>query len=182
MIDMRINPDVVNPLLGYRLDPGEPGLASSSPASLSVIRVLSQETGNLMAFKKEAAQNGGYVVYSRISLNMQKRGSFLAAIAGKTEVMVVYKDKNKKDLDKNNNVFDKKDADKNIKKEQKIQKLEMLINRLKGYVNSEEDSEIKSDIENKIKILENQLIMLKLGNYISNQNDDILGMIFTAYF
>ncbi|WGS65049.1 hypothetical protein [Marinitoga aeolica] len=184
MINMKINPDSVNPLLGYRLDPGEPGLANSAPASLSIIRVLSQETGNLMAFKKEAARNGGYVVYSKISLDIQKRGAFLAAVAGKTQAMIIYKNKNSdNEENKNTSNIDNNKIDNNKnKKEQKIKKLEILIDQLKNYLNSESDPEIKSEIENKIKILENQLIMLKLGNYISNQNEEILGMIFTAYF
>ncbi|WP_129409479.1 hypothetical protein [Marinitoga lauensis] len=183
MINMKVNPDSVNPLLGYRLDPGEPGLANSAPASLSIIRVLSQETGNLMAFKKEAARNGGYVVYSKISLDMQKRGAFLAAVAGKTQAIIIYKNNNIGNKeDKNNSITNIKIDNNKNKKDQKIKKLETLINRLKNYLNSETDIEIKSEIENKIKILENQLIMLKLGNYISNQNEEILGMVFTAYF
>jgi flagellin-specific chaperone FliS len=181
MINLKINPDIVNPLLGYKLDPGEPGIASSAPASLSIIRVLQQETGNLLAFKKEALQNGGYVVYSKISLDMQKRGAFLAAVAGKTQARIIYKDKNSniKNKENLNNNIDNND-DKN--KDQKIKKLEMLIDRLKSYLISEKDNEIKSELENKIKILETQLLLLKLGNAVSNQTDEILGMIFTAYF
>ena len=76
---------ISNPVLGYRLDPGEPGIPYSAPASRSVLRVLSQEISNLLAFKKEALREGGYVVYSNIALDMRKRGSFLAAIAGRTQ-------------------------------------------------------------------------------------------------
>ncbi|MDN5337650.1 MAG: hypothetical protein PWQ20_720 [Thermotogaceae bacterium] len=79
----------LNPTLGYKLDPGEPGLAYSAPASRSIIRVLSQEVSNLIAFKNEALRKGGVVIYSKISLDMQKRGIFLAAVAGKTEVRIL---------------------------------------------------------------------------------------------
>jgi hypothetical protein len=79
---------ISNPVLGYRLDPGEPGIPYSAPASRSVLRVLSQEISNLLAFKKEALREGGYVVYSNIALDMRKRGSFLAAIAGRTQVYI----------------------------------------------------------------------------------------------
>ncbi|GAB6188654.1 hypothetical protein JCM30566_03930 [Marinitoga arctica] len=178
MINMKVNPDIVNPLLGYKLDPGEPGLPSSSPASLSIMRVLSQETGNLMAFKKDAAQNGGYVVYSKISLNMEKRGSFLAAIAGKTQVMIIYKNK----IDDENNNKVSKNVSKNMYRDRKIEKLKLLIDKLKKIVKFEKDFDIKKELENKIRFLENRLLMLNLGKYVSNQNDEILGMIFTAYF
>ena len=81
---------IENPVLGYKLDPGEPGIPYSAPASRSVLRVLSQEISNLIAFKKEALENGGYVIYGRISLDLRKRGSFLAAVAGKTQVYIYY--------------------------------------------------------------------------------------------
>ncbi len=85
---MRIDPNSFNPILGYKLDPGEPGLPYSAPASLSVIRVLSQELSNYMAFKKEAIQKGGYIIMGGIYLDLQKRGAFLAAVAGKTRVFI----------------------------------------------------------------------------------------------
>ncbi|KAF2957057.1 hypothetical protein [Marinitoga sp. 38H-ov] len=167
---MKINLD--NPILGYKLDPGEPGIASSSPASLSIIRVLSQETGNLIAFKKQAAVEGGYVIYSKISLDMQKRGAFLAAVAGKTEVKIAYNEKNKEIISDNQS----------NNSENKIKDLENLIKKLKSFMTNEDDPIIKKELKNKINILESQLLLLKLGNNINNQNELILGMIFTAYF
>ena len=83
---MRIDPNAFNPILGYRLDPGEPGLPYSAPASMSILRVLSQEVSNYLAFKKEALQKGGYIIMGGIYLDLQKRGAFLAAVAGKTRV------------------------------------------------------------------------------------------------
>ncbi|WP_052913147.1 MULTISPECIES: hypothetical protein [unclassified Marinitoga] len=182
MINMKINPNNINPILGYKLDPGEPGIASGAPASMSIIRVLSQETGNLMAFKKEAIQNGGYVIYSKISLDIQKRGAFLAAVAGKTQVMIAYKNKMDNSPKNDDNIIENNPNKLDNKKDDKIKRLEELINNLKNYIKTETDPDIKSELENKIKTLENKLLMLKLGNAISNQNDEILGMIFTAYF
>ncbi|APT75165.1 hypothetical protein XO10_01280 [Marinitoga sp. 1135] len=186
---MRINPDAVNPILGYKLDPGEPGLSTGAPASLSILRVLSQETSNLVRFKAEAAKNGGYIIYSKISLDMEKRGAFLAAVAGKTEVKVAYK-KSDDTLDPDNSNPLNPESDKDEKnslnptknKDKKLLEMEMLIKRLKNYAQSETDPIIKSELEEKIRSLENQLIMMKLGNTIISQNESILGMIFSAYF
>ncbi|MFN3284338.1 MAG: hypothetical protein ACK40Q_08930, partial [Pseudothermotoga sp.] len=79
-----------NPILGYRLDPGEPGLSHSAPASRSILRVLSQEISNWLAFKREAERNGGVIIQGGITLDLRKRGSFLAAIAGKTTAWIYY--------------------------------------------------------------------------------------------
>lgn len=81
---------VINPMLGYKLDPGEPGIPSSAPASRSVLRVLSQELANYMDFKKQAMENGGFIIAGGIFLDLQKRGSFLAAVAGKTKVWMYF--------------------------------------------------------------------------------------------
>ncbi len=83
---MRIDPTSFNPILGYKLDPGEPGLAHSAPASMSVLRVLNQEISNYIAFKKEAMEQGGFIISGGIYLDLRKRGGFLAAVAGKTRV------------------------------------------------------------------------------------------------
>ncbi|MEJ5257578.1 MAG: hypothetical protein WHS64_04940 [Fervidobacterium sp.] len=79
---------IVNPTLGYKLDPGEPGIPSGAPASQSVLRVMSQEFANYIDFKKQAAEQGGVIISGGIYLDMQKRGSFLAAVAGKTKVLI----------------------------------------------------------------------------------------------
>ncbi|HOJ87835.1 MAG TPA: hypothetical protein PLP64_03670 [Pseudothermotoga sp.] len=81
---------VQNPILGYKLDPGEPGLSHSAPASRSILRVLSQEISNWLAFKREAERNGGVIIQGGITLDLRKRGSFIAAIAGKTTVWIYY--------------------------------------------------------------------------------------------
>jgi len=64
-------------MLGYKLDPGEPGIPSGAPASQSVLRVLNQELANYMDFKKQAAEQGGFVIGGGIYLDLRRRGSFL---------------------------------------------------------------------------------------------------------
>ncbi|ONN27196.1 hypothetical protein XJ44_05275 [Thermosipho affectus] len=77
---------ISNPMLGYKLDLGEPGLSHGAPASRSVLRVLNQELSNYFAFKRKAEKEGGYIISGGIYLDIRKRGSFLAAVAGKTKV------------------------------------------------------------------------------------------------
>ncbi len=79
---------MVNPALGYKLDPGEPGVPFGAPASQSIARVMSQEYANYIDFKKQAAEQGGIIISGGIYLDIQKRGSFLAAVAGKTKVLI----------------------------------------------------------------------------------------------
>jgi len=135
---------LVNPTLGYRLDPGEPGLAYSAPASRSILRVLSQEVSNLVAFKKEAMREGGYVVYSNISLDLRKRGSFLAAVAGRTQVLV-YKPVER------------------IIEEDTRREIEDKINQLRAQLMRETNPLIKERLEEDIRRLEIALTVLKSG-------------------
>lgn len=135
---------LVNPTLGYRLDPGEPGLAYSAPASRSILRVLSQEVSNLVAFKKEAMREGGYVVYSNISLDLRKRGSFLAAVAGRTQVLIY------------------KPAER-ILEEDTRREIEDKINQLRAQLMRETNPLIKERLEEDIRRLEIALTVLKSG-------------------
>ncbi|MDI3517657.1 MAG: hypothetical protein PWP09_1723 [Thermotogota bacterium] len=83
-----MNVDRVNPRLYYKLDPGEPGLANSAPASMSILRVAGQELANYLAFKRQAEREGGFIIGGGIRLDLQKRGPFLAAVAGRTHVWI----------------------------------------------------------------------------------------------
>lgn len=84
------NPIIANPKLRYKLDPGEPGMATPTPASNSVAKVATHEATNIRRFRREAAEDGAIVVYSQIALNMQYAGSFLAATSGKSKALVIY--------------------------------------------------------------------------------------------
>lgn len=81
---------VSNPTLGYRLDPGELGLWNSVSAGRSILRVLTQEISNWLYFKRKVEREGGVIIQGGISLDLRKRGSFLAAVAGRTTVWVYY--------------------------------------------------------------------------------------------
>lgn len=81
---------VSNPTLGYRLDPGELGLWNSASAGRSILRVLTQEISNWLYFKRKVEREGGVIIQGGISLDLRKRGSFLAAVAGRTTVWVYY--------------------------------------------------------------------------------------------
>ena len=80
---------IINPTLHYRLDPGEPGLATPTSASRSIAKVATHEATNIRRFRKEAAEEGGVVLYSYIYLNLQFQGSFLAAVSGKSKALVI---------------------------------------------------------------------------------------------
>jgi len=150
---MLINFDSLNPTLGYKLDPGEPGLAYSAPASRSVIRVLSQELSNLIAFKNQALREGGVVIYSKISLDMQKRGMFLAAVAGKTEVKIYIPGDERKTFSNDNSMlYNLQGTDES----QKF-KLEKLKHLLELKLLTEKDPEKLQEIENKLMLIESIL-------------------------
>ncbi|MFN4223354.1 MAG: hypothetical protein ACK4E1_00885 [Fervidobacterium nodosum] len=124
---------IVNPTLGYKLDPGEPGIPSGAPASKSVLRVLGQELANYMDFKKQAMEKGGFIIAGGIFLDMQKRGSFLAAVAGKTRVlMYIPGEKNQVNgkPEQQNNQFDTIDFESDLKKSKIEQKIDELYRKL----------------------------------------------------
>lgn len=93
MMINKVNTRALNPVLHYKLDPGEPGLATPTRASQSVAKVATHEGTNIRRFKREAAEDGAIVVYSQISLNMQQAGGFLAATSGKSKALVIYPSK-----------------------------------------------------------------------------------------
>ncbi|MGC9052848.1 MAG: hypothetical protein ACP5KS_03080, partial [Candidatus Hydrogenedens sp.] len=73
-----LNTNIVNnPLTFYRLDPGEPGVAPPTPASLSAFTVFSQEARNRQRLKAEALIEGKEVVFLNTEYKLRKNGSFL---------------------------------------------------------------------------------------------------------
>jgi len=146
---------IENPILGYKLDPGEPGIPYSAPASRSILRVLSQEISNLMAFKKEAVRNGGYVIYGRISLDLRKRGSFLAATAGKTQVYIYYPGREEKTSEQRFYLPQIKNTS--------VRELERKINELERKYHSSSDPFERQNIRRNIIRLRLALNALKSG-------------------
>ena len=148
-----IDAKIYNPILNYKLDPGEMGVANPSTAMLSVEHVAGHETGNVGRAYAEAAANGGYVVYSAITLDMRKRGMFLAAVAGKTTVKIYYP-KGKRKIKQEN-------ATSAVEK-----RLEQALSVLKGRLTSEKNEYIKEKIKRRISEIDNALTMIRNGKFM----------------
>ncbi len=155
---MRIDPTSFNPILGYKLDPGEPGLAHSAPASMSVLRVLSQELSNYLAFKKEAMREGGFIIGGGISLDLRKRGGFLAAVAGKTKVWMYIPGKNGAKSPEGGSTNENLE----IGRGEILRRIERLRNRLAMT----QDPMERERLEREISILEMALNGLKIALYL----------------
>jgi hypothetical protein len=98
---MNMNPVLNNPYLGYKLDPGEPGLLTKAKASESTLRVTAQEQRNLDRLVTEAVQEGRVVVWAGITYQPTIGGSFMGTAAGHTTVISVEKPENKTALSSN---------------------------------------------------------------------------------
>lgn len=79
---------MINPVNYYQLDPGEFGMALPATASDSAIKVIGHEIGNLNRFRMQAMQEGGTLVYAKISVTTQLEGPLLAVVSGKTDVEI----------------------------------------------------------------------------------------------
>lgn len=85
---LRIGSLISDPRIGYRLDPGEPGVLRGASASTSTLRVVEQEQRNLNRFRSRAVQEGKTVVFANIEYLRQFRGSFMATVGGETRVVL----------------------------------------------------------------------------------------------
>ncbi|WP_121957849.1 hypothetical protein [Petrotoga sp. 9PWA.NaAc.5.4] len=152
MIDS-INFQDYNPYLGYKLDPGEPGLANSSPASLSILRVAAHEAGNINQFKSQAIKNGGVVIYSDIELKFEKRGGFLAAVAGKSKAVILYKKESEYSTSNPEKLAFNQQQDQ--EKSEKIKEnIEKEIEKLRYQLLSETDPQKREELLIKLQDLE----------------------------
>ncbi len=79
-----------DPYMYYRLDPGEVGPTLPVRAKESIMHVASHEAANLARMKYDAWSKGGVVVYEHLHLDYTKRGNFIAASSGYSEVRVIY--------------------------------------------------------------------------------------------
>jgi hypothetical protein len=170
-----VNPELSNPYLGYGLDPGERGLSLSSPASMSIMRVASHEARNIAQFKNKAAQEGGVVLYTDIDLTLRKRGSYLAAVAGKSTAVILYR----KDAEEARNIDGYMVSSQSQRQDpssvgSEEEKEENAVNTNNSNQNVEEQIE---NIENKLRIendpekreeLEQKLELYKLLKNFSN--------------
>lgn len=144
-----------NPILSYKLDPGEMGIATPSNAMLSVEHVAGHETGNAVRACAEAIANGGYVIYSAITLDMRKRGMFLAAVAGKTTVEISYPHGKGNFNENKSNV---RTPTGNVER-----RLEEALNVLKNRLNSERNIDARENIKRRISEIRNAIVMLRMG-------------------
>lgn len=176
---MRVEQVLRDPILYYKLDPGEMGLAIPARASESILRVASHELGNIRRFEAEAALEGGVVVYKRVSLDLAFEGSFLAARAGRSEARIIYRKKGDR-------VYLERlhDPD-SLKKELKL-RLEREKIRLEARKDNIERDFVMDpsskrrkieDIERKIERIESLIRRIELGSSIP-----ILRMGFLEFF
>ena len=74
-----------NPVLHYRLDPGEPGIRTSAPASQSALLVHAQEQRNETRLVRNAINRGEVVVDSSKTFTPGVDGSYLSVRARSLE-------------------------------------------------------------------------------------------------
>lgn len=77
---------LANPSLGFRLDPGEPGVLRQASASDSTLRVAEQEGRNTRRLEAQALREGRVVTRSVRTFTRGPEGSFLTTVAGLTRV------------------------------------------------------------------------------------------------
>jgi vacuolar-type H+-ATPase subunit I/STV1 len=160
-----VNAELSNPYLGYGLDPGERGLSLSSPASMSIMRVASHEARNIAQFKNKAAQEGGVVLYTDIDLTLRKRGSYLAAVAGKSTAVILYRkdaeearnidgymvssQSQKKDI---SSVEGEEDEENKVNANNSEQNVEEQIKNIENKLRIENDPEKREELEQKLEL------------------------------
>ena len=86
-----IDPVSVNdPVLGFRLDPGEPGMLRQARASDAILRVTAQEQRNLSRLKNEAFREGRIPIQAGAVFTRALPGTSVGTVvAGQTTVVSV---------------------------------------------------------------------------------------------
>ncbi len=85
---MAITPLAINnPTMGFRLDPGEPGMLRRGRASEATLLVTSQEHRNLVRLKSEAMREGRVIIHAGIQFGRAFQGPFLTTTNGLTTVI-----------------------------------------------------------------------------------------------
>ncbi|HOQ33118.1 MAG TPA: hypothetical protein PLA12_11475 [Candidatus Hydrogenedens sp.] len=172
-----LNTNIINnPLTFYRLDPGEPGVAPPTPASLSAFTVFSQEARNRQRLKAEALMEGKEVVFLNTEYKLRKNGSFLTMVGGTTTIVTREKtnEEKKKILDlangeqKINTNINTDKIDNALKIKENLLKAErrMLKIKLKNV-----EGEEKRIIETRLKEIEYELKKIEKLKQEQKQND-----------
>jgi len=76
-----------NPTLGFRLDPGEPGMLRAGKATQATLLVTAQEHRNLARLKSEAIREGRVIIHAGIQFGRAFKGAFLTTTNGLTTVI-----------------------------------------------------------------------------------------------
>ena len=149
---MNVSNAAANPILYYKLDPGEWGSSAPATAGSSVAHVSSHESSNILRFESEAARKGCYVIAKDLYLNLQQDGMYLAATSGRSSVITYCPKKEKEQAIRGNlgSEIDKKIHQYNRKQLE----LDNLLKTLKGHAN-------KTLIEQKLKSVEDKKLELQ---------------------
>jgi len=149
---MNVNNAALNPILHYKLDPGEWGSSAPATAGTSVAHVASHESSNIMRFESEAAKKGCYVVAKDLYLNLQQDGMYLAATSGRSSVLTYCPKKDKEQVIKGN--LGSEINRKIHQYDRKQLELDTLLKTLKGQAD-------KTLIEQKLKSIEDRKLELQ---------------------
>jgi len=76
-----------NPTLGFRLDPGEPGMLRRGRATEATLLVTGQEHRNLVRLKSEALREGRVIIHASSKFGRAFQGPFLTTTSGLTTVI-----------------------------------------------------------------------------------------------
>ncbi len=149
---MNVNSAAANPILYYKLDPGEWGSSAPATAGTSVAHVSSHESSNILRFESEATKKGCYVVAKDLYLNLRQDGMYLAATSGMSSVTTYCPKKDKEqaakgsvgsEIDKKIHQYDKKQLE-----------LDTLLKTLKGSAN-------KTLVKQKLRSIEDRKMELQ---------------------
>ncbi len=143
---------VSNPILQYKLDPGEWGSSSGATAANSISRVASHESSNLQRFENKAAKDGCYVVGKDLYLNLAQKGSYLSATSGHSQALTYCPKKEKSEQVK---------TALGSKIQSKIQQYSSDELKIKSIINSSKNSSLKDIFEDKLKKIESRKLQLQ---------------------
>ena len=79
--------NIRNPVMGFRLDPGEPGMLRRARATEATLQVTGQENRNLVRLKSEAIREGRVIIHAGIQYGRGFVGPFLTVTNGLTTVI-----------------------------------------------------------------------------------------------
>lgn len=78
---------ISNPVMGFRLDPGEPGVLHRGKANQATLLVTGQEHRNLVRLKSEAIREGRVIIHAGIKFGRKFQGPYLTTASGLTTVI-----------------------------------------------------------------------------------------------